>query len=203
MGSVTTDFSGKVVIFSAPSGSGKTTIVRSLLARGLALSFSVSACTRLPRAGEQHGKDYYFMTPDEFRTHRDQGLFVEWEEVYPGTFYGTLRSEVERIWTMQRHVLFDVDVRGGLAIKKLYGSRALSVFVQPPSMEELGRRLRTRGTDSAEVVQQRLDKAAYELSFAPSFDMVIVNDHLEQASREAFEAVSRFIYGVGNILGAS
>ena len=187
------DFEGKLIIFSAPSGSGKTTLVKYLLEMDLPMEFSVSACTRPMRSGEQQGKDYYFMTVDEFRGHIRKGDFVEWEEVYDQNYYGTLRSEIDRIWSTRKHVVFDVDVKGGLAIKEKFGARALSVFIQPPSVEELGRRLRARGTDSAGVIDQRLNKAAYELSFAPRFDSVVVNDVLETACGEVYSVVRKFL----------
>lgn len=186
-------FDGKLIIFSAPSGSGKTTLVKYLLERNLPMEFSVSACTRAVRPGEEHGKDYYFMTVAEFRGHIQKGDFVEWEEVYDQHYYGTLRSEIDRIWKKKRHVVFDVDVKGGLAIKEKFGHRALSIFVQPPSVEELGRRLRSRGTDSAEEIDRRLNKAAYELSFGPRFDAIIVNDKLENACEEVYDVVRRFM----------
>jgi len=183
----------KVIIFSAPSGAGKTTLVRHVLQSGLPLAFSVSACTRPMRQGEIHGKDYWFMTVTEFRKHIEQNDFVEWEEVYAGSYYGTLRSEVSRIWDAGCHVLFDVDVKGGLAIKKQFGAKALSIFVKPPSVEELERRLLTRSTDSEEIIRQRMGKAAYELGFAPQFDCIIINDRLEDAQNESVELIRSFI----------
>ena len=175
---------GKLIIFSAPSGSGKTTLVRYLLSQGLDLAFSVSCTSRAPRGTEQDGVDYYFLTPDEF---------LEYEEVYTDKFYGTLKSEVERLSSEGHTVVFDVDVKGGVNIKKFYGDRALSLFVQAPSIEELSRRLHSRGTDSEEVIQQRLQKAAYELTFAPEFDHVIVNDVLEKAQAETLDTVLKFL----------
>ena len=183
----------KIIIFSAPSGAGKTTLVRHVLQSGLPLAFSISACTRPMRQGEVHGRDYYFMTVSEFRNHIEQDAFVEWEEVYDGSYYGTLRSEVSRIWDAGCHVLFDVDVKGGLALKKQFGAKALSVFVKPPSIEELERRLIARSTDSDDKIRQRIAKAAYELEFAPQFDRIIINDRLEDAQKESIEIIRGFI----------
>ena len=184
---------GKLIIFSAPSGSGKTTLVRYLLSQGLDLAFSVSCTSRAPRGTEQDGVDYYFLTPDEFRRRIENDEFLEYEEVYTDKFYGTLKSEVERLSSEGHTVVFDVDVKGGVNIKKYYGDRALSLFVQPPSIEELSRRLHSRGTDSEEVIQQRLQKAAYELTFAPEFDHIIVNDVLEKAQAETLSVVNAFL----------
>lgn len=187
---------GKLIIFSAPSGSGKTTIVRHLLSKGFNLGFSVSATSRLPRGNEQHGTDYYFLSPEEFRKKIEGGEFLEWEEVYPGKYYGTLKSEVERLRNLGVHVVFDVDVVGGCNIKTFYGEEALSVFIQPPSVAALEERLRARSTDSEEVMSTRLAKAAYELTFAPRFDVVLINDQLDKALLEAEQIVTRFI-GIG------
>ena len=184
---------GKLIIFSAPSGSGKTTLVRYLLSQGLDLAFSVSCTSRAPRGTEQDGVDYYFLTPEEFRRRIENDEFLEYEEVYTDKFYGTLKSEVERLSSEGHTVVFDVDVKGGVNIKKFYGDRALSLFVQPPSIDELSRRLHSRGTDSEEVIQQRLQKAAYELTFAPEFDHIIVNDVLEKAQAETLDTVLRFL----------
>ena len=183
----------KIIIFSAPSGAGKTTLVRHVLQSGLPLAFSVSACTRPMRQGEVHGHDYYFMTVSEFRKHIEQDDFVEWEEVYDGSYYGTLRSEVNRIWNTGCHVLFDVDVKGGLTLKKQFGTKALSIFVKPPSVEELERRLIARSTDSEEKIRQRIAKAEYELGFAPQFDCIVINDRLEDAQNESVEFIKTFI----------
>lgn len=170
---------GKLIIFSAPSGSGKTTIVKELLKQDkFNLHFSVSATSRQPRHTEMHAKDYYFISPEEFRAKVDADEFLEWEEVYTDKYYGTLKSEVERLLNEGKNVVFDVDVVGGLNIKKFYGDKALAVFVQPPSIEELEKRLVGRATDSAETIKTRIDKAAYELSFADKFDVVVVNDVL-------------------------
>jgi guanylate kinase len=183
---------GKCLIFSAPSGSGKTTIVRYLLLQSLNLEFSVSATSRKPREGEVNGKDYYFLSADLFREKIDKGEFIEWEEVYEGTFYGTFKNEVERIWEKGNHVIFDVDVAGSLNLKKVFGKDALSIFIQPPSIQELENRLRNRSTENEESLRKRLDKANWELSLAPQFDVVIVNDNLEQACLEATEQVKKF-----------
>ncbi len=184
---------GKLIIFSAPSGSGKSTLVNYLMQQGLNLAFSISCTSRDPRGTEQHGVEYYFLKPDEFRQRIQNDEFLEYEEVYTDKFYGTLKSEVERLSNAGHTVVFDVDVKGGVNIKKYYGDRALSLFIQPPSIEELSRRLHSRGTDAEEVIQQRLDKAAYELTFAPQFDKVIVNDDLEVAKAEALKVVTEFL----------
>lgn len=177
---------GKLIIFSAPSGSGKTTIVKQLLANNPNLGFSISACTRDKRGrSEQDGQDYYFLTPDEFRTKIDEDAFVEWEEVYPGAYYGTLKSEIERIWASGKHVIFDVDVKGGLALKNYYKERALAVFVKVPSLEILEDRLRTRGTETEESLSKRIFKMKFEWSFQDKFDVILVNDQLSDAVKEA------------------
>lgn len=184
---------GKLIIFSAPSGSGKTTIVKHLLSKGLNLEFSISACSRLPRGQEQNGKDYYFLTAEEFQNKVQNNEFVEWEEVYAGRYYGTLWSEMERIWDKGNHVLFDVDVKGGISLKKKFGSQALSVFVMPPSLDELRKRLVGRNTDSKEEIERRLAKAEEEMTFAPQFDAVVVNDELFSACDKAIGLVTRFL----------
>ena len=184
---------GKVIIFSAPSGSGKTTIVRQLLERYPQLEFSVSATSRAPRGTERDGVDYYFLTPEEFRQAVSENRFVEWEEVYQGTCYGTLRSEMERIWQKGHVIAFDVDVIGGINLKRLFGDDACSVFVMPPSIGELRRRLESRGTDAPEVIDRRVDKAEFELTKAPEFDHVVVNDRLEDAVAEVCALVDDFI----------
>lgn len=185
---------GKLIIFSAPSGSGKSTLVSHLLSQPDAnYAFSVSCTSRAPRGTEQHGKDYYFLSPEEFRQRIANDEFLEYEEVYADKFYGTLKSEVERLSNAGYTVLFDVDVKGGVNIKKYYGERALSIFVQPPSIEELSRRLHGRGTDTEEVIQTRLAKAEYELTFAPQFDRIIVNDDLETAKAEVLAVVKEFL----------
>lgn len=185
--------SGKLLIFSAPSGSGKTTIVKHLLQKDYKLEFSISATSRPMRGAEQHGKDYYFLSAEEFRMKIENDEFLEWEEVYEGCYYGTLKSEVNRIREAGRNVIFDVDVVGGLNIKKFYGDEALAIFIQPPSVEELEKRLKGRSTDSADVIAQRVDKAQFELSFADKFDKVIVNDVLEEAYTEAEQTLDKFL----------
>ncbi len=184
---------GKLIIFSAPSGAGKTTIVKHLLQKGFELEFSISATSREPRHTETHGKDYYFLSRVEFAAKVENNEFLEWEEVYKGTSYGTLKSEVERIRQQGKHVIFDVDVVGGLNIKKYYGDEALAVFVQPPSVEELRNRLVNRSTDSPDKIAMRVTKAEQELTFAPQFDVIITNDKLEDAFAEAEQIISDFI----------
>lgn len=184
---------GKLIIFSAPSGSGKSTIINYLLEQGLNLKFSISATSRAPRGEEKDGVEYYFLSPEDFRKRIAAGDFLEYEEVYTDKFYGTLKSEVERIFKEGNNVIFDVDVVGGCNIKKYYGNRALSVFIQPPSVEELRRRLVGRNTDSPEVIENRLAKAEYELGFAKQFDVVIVNDDLDKAKEETLRTVRNFL----------
>lgn len=184
---------GKLVIISAPSGAGKTTIVRHLLESGLNLAFSVSATTRPIRSNEEEGKDYYFMSVEIFRERISRGEFVEWEEVYKDHLYGTLKSEIERIWNNGNHVLFDVDVQGGINLKKLFGDEAVSLFIMPPSLEELEKRLVKRATDKPEKIRMRLEKAAEEMKMAGEFDHIIINIKLEQAQNEAYNLVSVFI----------
>ena len=183
----------KLIIFSAPSGSGKSTIINYLLAQYLNLAFSISATSRAPRGTERDGVEYFFLTPDEFRRRIEAGEFLEYEEVYKDRFYGTLKSQVEKQLADGQNVIFDVDVVGGCNIKQFYGDRALSVFIQPPSIEELRHRLEGRGTDAPEVIESRLAKAAYELTFAPKFDRVIVNDDLEKAKAEALQVITDFL----------
>lgn len=182
----------KVIIFSAPSGSGKTTLLKMMLEKFPHLAFSVSATTRKPRGEELHAKDYYFLDNETFREKIKQGEFVEFEEVYTDTFYGTLKSEVERIWQDGKTVIFDVDVEGGVNLKKYFGDRAMSVFIQPPSVEVLKERLVGRGTDSEEAIQTRLEKAEYELGFAKDFDHVIVNEDLATAAKELEHLIQKF-----------
>ena len=184
---------GKLIVFSAPSGSGKTTLVRYLLAQDIPFGFSISATSRLPRGAEQDGVDYYFLTEAAFHEKIAQNAFLEYEEVYSGNFYGTLRTEVERLWASAKHVLFDIDVVGGLNIKQQFPEECLALFVQPPYLEELEKRLRGRGTDSEETIQQRLAKAKEELAYAPQFDRVIVNDNLETAQQEVRKAIKQFL----------
>ncbi|WP_118975546.1 guanylate kinase [Taibaiella koreensis] len=184
----------KIIIITAPSGSGKTTIVRQLLQRHAgSLGFSISACTRQPRPGEVHGKDYYFLSETDFKQKIEADAFIEWEMVYTGKYYGTLRSEVDRIWSEDKAPLVDIDVLGALNIKAQYGEKAISLFIQAPSIEELRRRLSARGTETPETLQERLDKAAYELSFADRFDRIIVNDNLENAIEETMAVISNFL----------
>jgi guanylate kinase len=185
--------SGKLIIFSAPSGAGKTTIVHQLLSSRTDLEFSVSACSRTRRENEKDGVDYYFITAGEFRSRIDKDEFLEWQEVYENSFYGTLKSEVERIWAKGKHVIFDVDVVGGLNIKKYGQDDALSIFVMPPSLEELEERLKRRSTETPEALRDRLNKAKFELSFANKFDKVIINDDLEKAVSEAKSIVQEFL----------
>jgi guanylate kinase len=187
------NFSGKLVIFSAPSGSGKTTIVSHLLKEGLPLAFSISATSRPPRGTEKHGKEYYFLSPESFREHIAQNAFVEWEEVYQDRYYGTLKSEVTRLWAAHKHVLFDVDVVGGLNLKKQYADRALAIFVKAPSIAELEERLRKRSTETEEELQLRLRKAGEEYAYADKFDVVLVNDDLREAKNKAVELVRTFL----------
>ena len=184
---------GKLVIFSAPSGSGKTTIVRELLKRFDRFEFSISATSRQPRGQEQDGVDYYFLSNDEFRSRVERDEFVEWEEVYAGTCYGTLKSEMERIWNKGNVIVFDVDVMGGINLKRLFGDDACSIFIMPPSVEELERRLRGRGTDSEEVIQKRIAKAEFELSKSGDFDFTVVNDVLADAVAEATQIIDNFL----------
>lgn len=184
---------GKCIIFSAPSGAGKTTIVHSLLDKDLGLEFSVSACSRGPRPNEVDGVDYHFLGIEGFKEKIKGDAFIEWEEVYTNNFYGTLRSEIERIWAQGKTVIFDVDVIGGLSLKKLFLDDAFAVFVQPPSYEELENRLRGRSTESEEKIAQRMEKARKELSFATEFDVVLVNDNLDQAILDAETMVREFI----------
>ncbi|WP_029906388.1 guanylate kinase [Prevotella sp. 10(H)] len=184
---------GKLIIFSAPSGAGKSTIVNYLLSQNLNLRFSISATSRLPRGMERHGVEYYFHSPEEFRQKIAAGEFLEYEEVYKDKFYGTLKSEVQRILDEGGNVVFDVDVVGGCNIKKYYGDKALSIFVEPPSIEELRCRLEKRGTDSPEIIEARVAKAEYEMTFAPQFDIVIKNDNLEEAKAKALKVVTDFL----------
>ena len=184
---------GKLVIFSAPSGSGKSTIINYLMRQGLGLAFSVSATSRPPRGTERDGVEYFFLSPEEFRRRIAAGDFLEYEEVYKDRFYGTLKSQVEKQLEAGQNVVLDVDVHGGCRIKEHYGDRALSVFIQPPSVEELRRRLESRGTDSPEVINDRIARAEYELTFAQRFDTVIINDNLEEAEAEALARLKAFL----------
>ena len=185
---------GKLLVFSAPSGSGKTTIVRHLLSKeDLNLEFSISAATREPRGEEVDGKDYYFMSIEDFKTHIKADDFIEWEEVYRDNFYGTLKSEVERIWAKGKNVIFDIDVSGGLRIKHKFPEETLAVFVKPPSIDELKRRLKERSTESDDKINMRIAKAHVELATAPQFDTIIKNYHLDIAKEEAYQLVKEFV----------
>ena len=186
---------GKLIIVSAPSGSGKSTIVNWLMQEHpeLRLYFSISCTSRAPRGTEQNGVEYFFLTPEEFKEKIQNGEFLEYEEVYENRFYGTLKAQVEHQREQGQNVVFDVDVKGGVNIKKHYGKKALSLFIQPPSIEELRRRLEGRGTDTQEAIEQRIAKAAYELTFAPKFDRVVVNDDLETAKQETFNIINDFL----------
>ena len=184
---------GKLIIFSAPSGSGKSTIINYLLTQGLNLAFSISATSRSPRGTEQHGVEYYFLSPEEFKERIANNEFLEYEEVYENRFYGTLKAPIEKQLEEGYNVVFDVDVVGGCNIKKYYGDRALSVFIQPPSIEALRNRLVGRGTDAPEVIESRLAQAEFELGFAEKFDIVIVNDDLEKAKAETLSTLKEFL----------
>jgi len=184
---------GKLLIFSAPSGAGKSTIVRHLLSCGLPLEFSISATSRQARGTEKNGVEYYFLTPKSFREKIDRDEFLEWEEVYSGQYYGTLKSEAERIWQAGRHILFDIDVMGGLNLKRKYPDRSLAIFVSPPSLEILEKRLRARGTDAEDALQKRIGKAEEEMTKAKEFDIILVNDVLEETLKEAEKIVRDFI----------
>lgn len=184
---------GKIIIISAPSGCGKSTIINALFERGrVDMKFSVSATNRPPREGEEHGKSYYFLTDDEFRNAISQDAFVEYEEVYPGRFYGTLRSEVERRCAEGQNVVLDIDVKGGTRVKKIYGDKARSIFIMPPSVDVLRSRLEGRATDSAEEINKRVQKAEFELSFAPEYDVTIINDDLNVAIEQTEQEILNF-----------
>ncbi len=184
---------GKAILFSAPSGCGKTTIIRELMQYFDCFDFSISATSRQPRGGEIDGKDYYFLSHDEFMHRVEKDLFLEWEEVYQGTCYGTLKSEIERIWNSGKVIVFDVDVNGGRNIKRYFGNDALSIFVMPPSLEVLEQRLRSRGTDSEESIAKRLGRSAEELKQSSNFDVTIVNDNLQRAVEETRKVIEDFI----------
>ena len=183
----------KIIIITAPSGSGKTTIVKRVLARFSEVCFSVSACTRAPRGTEVDGKDYHFMSVAAFEEKIAAEAFVEWEMVYPGKYYGTLKSELQRIWSEDKVPLFDIDVHGALHVKKTYGDNALSIFIQAPSIEELRRRLQSRGTDAPDIIEERVYKAKEEMAMAPAFDYLVINDTLEQAVEATFRIVEAFL----------
>jgi len=184
---------GKVIIVSAPSGAGKTSIVKHVLQYLPELRFSTSATTRTMREGEVNGKDYHFLSVDDFKKGIERNDFLEWEEVYRNQFYGTLKSEIQRIWDEGKTVIFDVDVKGGLNIKKYFGDNALAIFVEPPTIEELENRLRKRGTETDESLRKRVEKAEYELSFAPKFDKIILNDNLDDAREEMLHTIREFL----------
>lgn len=183
----------KIVVITAPSGSGKTTLVKRLLAACPALGFSISACTRSPRNGEVHSKDYYFFAPEEFKQMIEEDAFLEWEMVYTGKYYGTLKSEMQRIWDLGKSPLVDIDVQGALAIKSKFPKDCLTVFIEAPSIEELRRRLIARGTETAASLEERVAKAKEELEFAPKFDRILINDNLDVASEELIKIVEGFI----------
>ncbi|MBO7540118.1 MAG: guanylate kinase [Bacteroidales bacterium] len=185
----------KVIIFSAPSGSGKSTIIGHLLKRVPGLEFSISATSRKPRQGELDGKDYYFLTEEDFKQRVSEDKFVEWVEVYQGTCYGTLKSEIERIWDKGNTVIFDVDVLGGVSLKKIFGEKALSIFIQPPSIEVLEQRLRNRGTETEESLRKRIERAEMELQYSNQLDVVVVNDNLDTAINETETIVNNFLNG--------
>lgn len=183
---------GKVVIFSAPSGAGKTSIVKKLMEKNSKLAFSISATTRKIRPGEQDGRDYYFLTPEEFALKIKEGAFIEYEQVYETLFYGTLKSEIERLWAEDKIVVLDVDVMGGMTLKRYFAEQALAIFVKIPTLEELERRLASRNTETPESLKMRISKASYEMSFENLFDKVVVNQHLETAVAQAGEYISAF-----------
>ena len=185
---------GKIIIISAPSGCGKSTIINAILAEGkIDMQFSVSATNRLPRDGEQHGVNYFFLSDDEFRKAISEDAFVEYEEVYPGRYYGTLKSEVARICESGHNVILDIDVKGGVNVKKLYGEQAISIFIMPPSVEELRRRLEGRATDAPEVIDERVGKAEYEIGFAKEYDCQVVNDDLATAIKQTATIIEEFV----------
>jgi guanylate kinase len=187
------DFKGKCIIVSAPSGAGKTTIVKHLLKSIPSLAFSVSATSRPPRSNEVDGKDYHFLSEDDFRKRIQANEFLEWEEVYPGRFYGTLKSEENRLWGEGKHIVFDLDVEGGVNLKAYFGSAALALFIQPPSLEALAERLRNRSTETEDTLAVRLSKASSELKFAGQFDKIIINDNLEEACRQSEIWIKEFL----------
>jgi len=183
----------KVVIISAPSGAGKTTLVKQLLQNYPVLEFSISACSRPKRENEKNGVDYYFLDVAEFKNLISQNQFIEWEEVYPDRFYGTLKKEIERIWNNQHVVLFDVDVKGGINLKKIFGQKAISIFIAPPSIEILKERLKNRGTETPETLKTRVEKAEYEMTFSNQFDFIVVNDNLNEAIQNISVIVEKWI----------
>ena len=185
--------SGKLVILSAPSGAGKSTIISNLLKKDFKLEFSISACTRKPRGEEIDGKDYYFLSPFDFKNKISKNEFIEWGEVYEDHFYGTLKTEIDRIFAKGNNVIFDIDIAGGLNIKKQFADKAISIFIMPPSVEELERRLKSRGTDSEKNIQKRINKAKFEISFSDKFDKIIVNDNIDNAVKETEKILIGFL----------
>jgi guanylate kinase len=184
---------GKLVIISAPSGAGKTTIVNHLLRKNLGLEFSISATTRVPRGKEKNGKEYYFISAEDFRERIRKNDFTEWQEVYKDQFYGTLKSEIERIWADKKHVIFDVDVKGGINLKNIFRNQAISVFIMPPSIHDLEKRLQLRATDDRSKIKIRVEKAIEEMKLAVNFDHIVINDNLDRAQNEVYEMVKGFI----------
>jgi len=187
------DFQGKAIIISAPSGAGKTTLVNKLLEAKLPLLFSISACSRNPRDGEENNKDYYFLSIEEFQQKINTQEFIEWEEVYKGNFYGTLKKEIERIWKKKKHVVFDVDVIGGVSLKEYFNENALSIFIKPPNLEVLAQRLKKRNSDDKESIKKRIEKSFEEMKSMDKFDKIIVNDKLSTSSKDIIETVEKFL----------
>jgi guanylate kinase len=187
------NFSGKVIIVSAPSGAGKTTLVKRLLNSNLPIEFSISACNRNPRENETDKKDYYFLSTEEFKSKIKWNKFIEWEEVYPNNFYGTLKEEINRIWNLNKHVIFDVDVVGGISLKKYFSKNSISIFIKPPSLEELSKRLKKRNTESTQSLKTRLEKSNNEMKYLSKYDQIIENDNLDIASQKIREIVKTFL----------
>ena len=187
------NFRGKAIIISAPSGAGKTTLVKRLLETGLPIEFSISACSRKPRENEINGKDYYFLTIDEFKTQIQNSSFIEWEEVYENNFYGTLKKEIDDIWKMEKHVIFDVDVKGGISLKKYFGKNAISIFIKPPSLKTLIERLVKRNTENVASISSRIEKSKKEMKYINEFDCVVENDDLSDATKNIIRVVEEFI----------
>tara|TARA_B100001564_G_scaffold249177_1_gene211546 strand:+ start:2387 stop:2971 length:585 start_codon:yes stop_codon:yes gene_type:complete len=186
-------FRGKAIIISAPSGAGKTTLVKRLLETGLPIEFSISACSRKPRENEINGKDYYFLTIDEFKTQIQNSSFIEWEEVYENNFYGTLKKEIDDIWKMEKHVIFDVDVQGGISLKKYFGKNAISIFIKPPSLKTLIERLVKRNTENVASISSRIEKSKKEMKYINEFDCIVENDDLSDATKNIIRVVEEFI----------
>ncbi len=187
---------GKLVIISAPSGAGKTTMVNHLLKKGLGLEFSISATTRTPRGKEQNGKEYYFISTEDFRDKIRKNEFTEWQEVYKDQLYGTLKTEIKRIWADKKHVIFDVDVKGGINLKKIFGNQAISIFIMPPSVNDLEKRLLSRATDDRAKIKIRVEKAMEEMKLADNFDHIVINDKLDRAQKEVYELVKSFLTNI-------